>query len=212
MPIVAEYLPPGAPREAAAAPCCSSCASPEERAAAETRGQALVRAALARRRMAGNLGADEDEELPLLASPSWFQAYYDKARGEVWANAQDYSRAIRAGAIDQALLGQFKEFFNEFERWYAGLGWSDRYISFVAHAAGLLAQDFRRRNRQWRDLLQSRGVKPTAPAPNIAPPPSSAPSEIPSVIKWVAGGAIAIGGAIALGHLAKGARLLKAAT
>jgi hypothetical protein len=209
MPVVeAFYTEPGQAAPAPKAPCCSSCASPEERAARTLKAKGLVDAAIAakRRRRPGGLagmGAEEDE--PLVWFPGAIQAYVEKANTEIWSLGKDYSVARTKGTVSDAEVQAFKAFFNEFAAWKAQLGITD----WLTYGTVATAKNFRQRANDWRDRLVRNGAQLSTPAPNITPTPPA--GETSSTLKWVVGGAVAIAGAVAIGHLVKGVSLFKKA-
>lgn len=208
MPVFApEYTPPGA-----AAPCCSSCATPDERAQMLRAGAARVGAAVSahrrRRQQLGDMTADLDlqEKNTYFWTPDAVHSYVEKANTEIWSLANDYSQAIARGAITQAQLQAFKAFFVEWQTWFDDLG----FFSWLSGSTAATASGYRQRAKAWRGPLQAAGVQPSTPEAAVqVGTAGDKPSEYPNAIKWAAGAAIAIAGAVVLGQVARATGLVR---
>jgi uncharacterized lipoprotein YddW (UPF0748 family) len=214
MPIFPEYTAPTAAAKPADAPCCSSCASPDERAEMLRTGAARVGAAInahrRRRQQLGDATADLDlqEANTYFWTPDAVHSYVEKANTEIWALANDYSQAISRGAISQPQLQAFKAFFNEWQTWYDDQG----FFAYLSGSTAATAAGFRQRAKAWRTPLQNAGVQPSTPEAAVQVGTAGAqPSQYASAIKWAAGAAIAVAGAVVIGQAAKAAGVLRRA-
>lgn len=187
--VIGEYTPPEGK-----GPCCASCASPAERRALRSKGAAMV---LARRRAGGLRG--EDLGGPLIWTPGNIKNLADQANAEIWALARDYSKGIVSGAVNHQQLASFKDFFNEWGSFYSSMDSWYASIPFVGplSTGGTVdrIEEYRTRANAWRNQLVSGGGTPSSPVPQ---PPDKSNT---SAIKWIAGGAIVLGGAYALGKI-----------
>jgi len=192
--VIGEYTPP-----AAKAPCCAGCASPAERRALQRVGAGMVADVAGGRRRPGLRG---EEISGGILTPGNIKNNADQTNSEVWALARDYSKAIATGAINHAQLASFKDYFNEWGKFYGSLDSWYGSIPFVGPLtwAGTYdrIQEYRSRLVAWRNLLVRAGGATSSPAP-VLPPKDDGGS---NMIKWVAGAAIVVGGAYALGKVA----------
>lgn len=200
MAVIASYEPP--PAAAARQSCCADCASPSERRRFRRQGAALVLGTAVRRARGQQLRGSEGEEDPLIWWPGSIRALIERTNTEVWTNARDFSEAIRNGRISGSQLAAFKDFFNEWDRYYKDAG----FLATLTGATVATVKNYRVRNTGFRSMLTAAGVSPSSPTPTGLP---TRPVDWEGLTKWIVGGAVVIGGAVALGHVVKAVTLFK---
>jgi hypothetical protein len=198
MPVVlGEYTPPPA-AGAGKPPCCSACADPERRRRRRAGAQlvtALARSSGARSSPVRGLGAGED---PLIWWPGDIKALIDRTDTEVSAVDRDYEIAIAQGRITATTWANFGDFRNEWRAWLSDLSWYQR----ISGGTVATVQGYRARLDKFREILKNAGAMvQSAPLTNL--PPKGPATDWGNVAKWVAGGAIVLGGALAIGHITR---------